>query len=154
MKIKQTLVVGVAALLIGIGAVMPVASVYAVDSPGEGPEVPGSGATVGNGNSDATGQCGDAKTAIITCDANNSGSVKDNAIWKVLVIVLNVMMAGVGILAVAGIVYGSVMYASAGDNASQVAKAKGIIFNVILGLVAFGLMYSLLNFLSPGGVFG
>ena len=148
MKIKQTLVGVLAALVIGFGAVMPATSVYAVDSPGEGPEVPGSGAQVG------TGSCGEAKTAIITCNAKNDGSVKENAIWQILVIALNIMMAGVGILAVAGIVYGSVLYASAADNAAQVQKAKGIILNVILGLVAFGLMYTLLNFLIPGGVFG
>ena len=138
-------------IAIGCGVVAPSATVFAVDDPGTGPgnyEVPGSGATFD------TGTCGEAKTAIISCTAtNDNGNAKDNAIWKVLVIALNIMMAGVGILAVAGIVYGSVLYASAADNASQVQKAKGIILNVILGLVAFGLMYTLLNFLIPGGVF-
>lgn len=100
-------------------------------------------------------ECG-VQTSIISCSGvdNDDKDITKNAIWKILVIILNIMMAGVGILAVAGIVYGAVLYASAGDNAGQVTKAKGIIFNVVLGLVAFGLMYSLLNFLIPGGVFG
>ena len=153
MKIKQTIVVVVVALLIGVGMIVPATPAFAVDDPGTGPgnyEVPGSGAKVG------TGKCGKADTAIITCNASDDtkdGNLKNNAIWQVLIIALNVMMAGVGILAVAGIVYGAVLYAAAGDNAGQVTKAKGIILNVVLGLVAFGLMYTLLNFLIPGGVF-
>lgn len=100
-------------------------------------------------------QCGDATTSIISCDTPNKKSdrVEDNAIWKLLIMVLNIMIAGVGILAVGGIVYGSVLYASAGDRPEQTKKAKEIILNVVIGLIAFGLMYSLLNFLIPGGIF-
>lgn len=80
-------------------------------------------------------------------------AVTSSGIWGVLLLILNIMTTGVGVLAVAGIVYGSVLYASAGDSAEQVKKAKGIILNVIIGLIAFGLMYALLNFLIPGGIF-
>jgi hypothetical protein len=101
-------------------------------------------------------ECGNAKTSIISCKADKdttNGKVENNAIWKLLIMVLNIMIAGVGVLAVAGIVWGSVLYASAGDRPEQTKKAKEIIFNVVLGLLAFGLMYSVLNFLIPGGVF-
>ena len=68
-------------------------------------------------------------------------------------IVLNIMTAGIGILAVGGIVYGGILYASAGDKAEQTKKAIGVITNVVIGIAAYGLMYVLLNFLIPGGVF-
>jgi len=45
------------------------------------------------------------------------------------------------------------MYASAEENASQVQKAKDLIRNVVIGLLAYGAMYLFLNFLIPGGIF-
>ncbi len=64
----------------------------------------------------------------------------------------NILTAGIGIAAVAGIVYGSVLYSSAGGNPDGIKKAKEIIQNVILGLLAYALMYAVLNWLIPGGV--
>lgn len=102
----------------------------------------------------ALADCGGAKTAIINCTQTNSGpDAKDNAIWGVLLIVLNIMTAGVGIAAVGGIVYASILYTSAQEDASKVKEAKDLIRNVVIGIVAYGLMYMGLNFLIPGGVF-
>lgn len=99
-------------------------------------------------------QCGGTETAIIGCSQNNSGTdPKNNAIWGVLIIALNILTASVGIAAVGGIVYGSIMYTTAADSTEQTKKAIEIIRNVVLGLVAYGLMYIGLNFLIPGGVF-
>jgi hypothetical protein len=63
------------------------------------------------------------------------------------------MTAGVGVLAVLGVVWAAVLYTTADDRADQVKKAKDMIWNVVFGLIAFGLMYALLNFLIPGGIF-
>ena len=94
------------------------------------------------------------QTSIIDCQADNkSGKVSDNAIWKLLLMTLNIMAAGVGILAVAGISYAAVLYVTAADSAEQVKKSKTMITNVVIGIIAFALMYALLNFLIPGGVF-
>lgn len=101
----------------------------------------------------AGNDCGGVKTAIVKCDADNSGDLNKNGIWALLLIVINVMTAGVGVLAVAGIVYGSILYTTAEDKADQVNKAVDIIRNVIIGLIAFALMWALLNFIIPGGVF-
>jgi hypothetical protein len=102
----------------------------------------------------AATQCGGVDTAIIGCSQDNgSSNVEDNGIWGLLLIALNVMTAGVGVLAVGGIVYGAILYTSAEDKADQVKKATDIITNVIIGLVAFALMWAGLNFLIPGGVF-
>ena len=94
-------------------------------------------------------------TALIKCDnvQDNATSVENTGVWSLLLTAINILTAGIGILAVAGIVYGSVLYASAGGSPEQVKKAMGIISNVVIGIVAYALMYALLNFLIPGGLF-
>lgn len=114
---------------------------------------PDGGGTVLEDPADGDG-CGGVKTAIIKCDQDNEGSdVEDNGIWGLLLIALNIMTAGVGVLAVGGIVYGAILYTTAEDKADQIKKATDIITNVVIGLVAFALMWAGLNFLVPGGVF-
>jgi phosphatidylglycerophosphate synthase len=99
-------------------------------------------------------ECGGVKTAIIQCSqSGDAGTAQDSAVWAILLIVLNILTAGVGILAVAGIVYAAILYSSASDEASQVQNAKTIIKNVVIGLILYGSMYLLLNYLIPGGIF-
>jgi len=101
-----------------------------------------------------TQSCGGAQTAILSCPQTSQGpDAKNNGVWGVLLIVLNILTAGVGIAAVGGIVYGSILYTSAGDSSEQTKKAIEIIRNVVIGLVAYGLMYLLLNYIIPGGIF-
>jgi hypothetical protein len=97
--------------------------------------------------------CAGVKTAFIKCNEKNTGPVEDNGIWALLMMVVNILTAGVGIVAVAGIVYGSILYTTAEDKADQVQKAISIIRNVVIGLVLFALMWAGLNFIVPGGVF-
>lgn len=108
-------------------------------------------ATSGNNN------CG-TDTAIIKCpsdtDNSNNKNIDKTAAGSLLVMAIQIMTAGVGVLAVGGIVYGAVLYVSAADSAEQVKKARTIITNVVIGLIAYGLMYALLNYLIPGGLFG
>lgn len=98
-------------------------------------------------------ECGGVQTAIISCKDVNNDKAETSAVWKILLLALQIMTAGVGILAVGGIVYGSVLYTTAGDKSEQTKKAITIITNVVIGIVAYGLMYTLLNFLIPGGIF-
>lgn len=112
----------------------------------------------------AVADCGDIKTSIIgdgVCGAkgtpgainNKSTNAQDNGVWKILIFILQIMTAGVGVLGVAGIVYGAVLYTTAADKAEQTKKAIGVITNVVIGIIAYGLMYLVLNFLIPGGIF-
>jgi protein-tyrosine phosphatase len=84
---------------------------------------------------------------------NCNGGSSSNGVWEIILLIINVLTAGVGVLAVGGIVYGAILYASAGDNTGQVQKAKEILRNVIIGIVAFLGMYAFVQFLIPGGVF-
>ena len=101
--------------------------------------------------------CGEVETAIISCDIDEedevSGDVERSGVWVLLEMVITIMTAGVGVLAVGGIVYGAILYTSAGGNSEQVKKAMGIITNVVIGLLAFALMFVISNFLIPGGIF-
>lgn len=120
--------------------------------------------------------CGGVETSIITCDEDGKGvcagttarvdvstecadgstpivAAEDTGFWGILLLVLNIMTAGVGILAVGGIVYGSALYASSSDKPEQAKQGMQYIKNVVIGLVAYGLMYIMLNFLIPGGIF-
>ncbi|MEP6710465.1 MAG: hypothetical protein ABJA64_01995 [Candidatus Saccharibacteria bacterium] len=91
--------------------------------------------------------CAGVDTAII------SNCTQSNGVWDLLLLAINILTGGVGIVAVGGIVYGSILYASAGDKAEQVKKAVGIITNVVIGIVGYLVMYALLQYLIPGGVF-
>ncbi len=102
--------------------------------------------------------CGDVPTAIINCeetdkDGDGATDANETGLWAVLVLTINILTAGVGVLALAGLVYGAVMYTSAGGSPEQVKKAMDIFRNVVIGIVAFAGMWALLNFLIPGGVF-
>lgn len=105
---------------------------------------------------EVTAQGADEKcpeTSIIEVDCNSGDSTQDSGVWQLLVMALNILTAGVGIAAVGGIVWGSVIYASAQGNADQVKKAKEIIKNVVIGIVSYAGMYLIINFLIPGGLF-
>lgn len=91
------------------------------------------------------------------CDAADqkagSSDVSNTAIWKLLLWTLNIMIALVGLAATGAIIYAGILYSSAGGNADMIAKAKKIIMNTVIGIVAFALMYLGLNWLIPGGIF-
>lgn len=98
-------------------------------------------------------ECGGVQTAIISCDQTGEGGVENTGLWGVLILAINILTGLVAVAALGGIVYGSILYTSAGGNAEQTKKAMGIITNVVIGIIAYGLMYVGLNFLVPGGVF-
>lgn len=131
-KIKQTLIVAMMVLPIGV-------------------------AIIGAPAAMAQQKCGETDTAIIgeaVCgDVEKNGTGQNSGIWAILMLVLNILTAGVGIAAVGGIVYGAVLYSSAGDKQDQTKKAISIITNVVVGIIAYALMYLILNFLIPGGIF-
>ena len=85
----------------------------------------------------------EAKTAILP-----SG-------WKIediLNMILVVVTTGVGIAAVGSIVFAGILYITARDNAGQVSKAKTMIMNTVIGIIAYILMWAFLEWIIPGGV--
>lgn len=80
------------------------------------------------------------------CDTDGSG------IYRILNIVVNVLTMGVGILGTLGVVIAGVMYMTAAGNEAQMTKAKKRILEVVLGLVVYGVMWVVMQWLIPGGV--
>lgn len=103
----------------------------------------------------AQGECGEVQTSVIDCNNSflNGEDNEGSHIFGLIEMVMNIMTAGVGIVAVGGVVYGGVLYASAGDKADQVQKSIGVIKNVVIGLIAYAVLFAFVQYLIPGGVF-
>ncbi len=103
---------------------------------------------------DKSQNCALLPAEICTAADQEKGKVKESALFLVLVWVLNILTAAVGVAAVGALVYAGIIYTSAGGDSSKVQKAKQIITDTVIGIVAYGLMYLALNWLIPGGVIG
>lgn len=78
----------------------------------------------------------------------------DNPMMGTVATILGWLAAGLSIVVLMAIVYGAIIYLTAGADKSKVENGKKIIRNAIIALIGFFFMYSLLNFLVPGGMFG
>lgn len=70
----------------------------------------------------------------------------------ILKLLLNILVYGMGAAAVFGVVIVGIQYMTARDDVAQVAKAKKRLIEIVIGLVAWALMYMVLNWLVPGGI--
>ena len=94
--------------------------------------------------------CGNTKTQLIACDATTGVGT----IGELIKITAFVMTILIGVVATGGLAYAAVLYASARDSQSQLDQSKTIIRNVVIGLLLYGFMIGLINWLVPGGVIG
>ena len=98
-----------------------------------------------------SGKCGSrARTNLIICEDNTEGKDTINNVLKIFVMVLSV---GVGIAAVGGLAFSAAQYAQAGDNESTVSAAKERIRNIVIGILLYGFLLAIVNWLVPGGMF-
>lgn len=97
-------------------------------------------------------RCGGVDTSIIDCEEEEDDG-EGGGIFSILRMVVQILTYAVGVLATIGIIIAAVQYTTAGDNTGQVATAKKRIFQIVLGLVAYALMTTAVNFLIPGGLF-
>lgn len=67
--------------------------------------------------------------------------------------ILNFMSITVGIAVVGGVTAGGIMYSASGGNPGRKAQGTKIIGNSIIGLVIYLLLWAIVQFLIPGGVF-
>jgi hypothetical protein len=81
-----------------------------------------------------------------------STNVVDNPIVGFFKTVLQTMAIGLGIALVGGFSTGGVVIMTARGNAQQVQKGEEIIRNAILGIVLYVFMFTVINFLIPGGL--
>ena len=65
-------------------------------------------------------------------------------------LILAVLVYGLGAAAVVGVIWAGILYLTARDNEQQVARAKMRLFEVAIGIAAWAVMFSVLNWLIPG----
>ena len=77
------------------------------------------------------------------------GSGDDAAIKCILNTVIDIFTVGVGILGVIGISIAGIQYLTAGGSEEKTRKAKRRMFEIVIGLVAYVLIYAALKWLMP-----
>ena len=87
-----------------------------------------------------------ANTAIIQKCNSDDG---EKNIKCVLKIVLDVLTVALGVVASIGIAVSGIQYLTAGGNEERTRKSKRRIFEIVIGIVAYLLIYAALNWLIP-----
>ena len=95
------------------------------------------------GNSGASG-------AVILTDCAEADNGGGEGIICILRLVVDILSVGVGILAVLGIVITGIQYLTSGGNEEQMRKSKRRLFEIVIGLVVYVLIYAVLAWLLPG----
>lgn len=98
------------------------------------------GNKIGDGTKPATAILGES-----ACDCGHGESI-----ISILNLVVNIMTIGIGILGVIGITVVGVQYLTAAGNEEKTRKAKRRMFEIVIGIAAYVVIYSLLNWLVPG----
>ena len=87
------------------------------------------------------------QTSILNGD--EACTEEGSGIKNLLVLVVDIMTAGVGVLGVVGIVIVGIQYLTASGNEEKTRKAKRRLFEIVLGVAAFVLLAALIKFLVP-----
>ena len=108
---------------------------------------------------DAKTEADDEDDGKTTTESSNTAILKDcgakaddpngAGIVCILELVVEVMTVGVGILGVLGITIVGIQYLTAGGSEEKTRKAKRRLFEIIIGLVAYVVIYALLYWLIP-----
>lgn len=86
------------------------------------------------------------------CNGDAKTCLQDNGIVKIINTAI-ALIAGVAGVAITGMmIAGGIRYSSAGGDPSAVGKAKKMISNAIIALIAFIFLGAFLEWLVPGGL--
>ena len=94
--------------------------------------------------------CGGVETSLLDCGSGDSQTL--GGVGALLKLGVQILTGLIGAGAIGAVVYAGILYTTAGGNSDQTKKAIGLIRNVVIGIIAYALMYFLLNWLVPGGV--
>lgn len=96
--------------------------------------------------------CGDSESAVkISIDVGCTG--EGNGIVDLTFAIIRFLSIGVGILAVGSIILGAIQYSASGGSPETAAKAIERISNTAIALLIYFLIFAILNWIVPGGVF-
>lgn len=111
----------------------------------------GNGSTGGGGASSSPHQCGSAGTFF---DWGCSGADDSKIIVTTLITISNWIALGAVVIVTFGIIYGAIIYATSAGDATKAKKGISIIRNAIIALMLYLLMWAILQYVVPGGLFG
>lgn len=74
----------------------------------------------------------------------------DMEVDGILELVVNILLYGLGAVAVIGVIIAGILYLTARDNEAQVAKAKTRLLEISIGLLAWAALFTILKWLIPG----
>ena len=85
------------------------------------------------------------KASILTgCAGAEDGTI------CILNLVADILSIGIGILGVIGITIVGIQYLTAGGNEEKTRKAKQRMFEIVIGLVSYVIIFAVLKWLMPG----
>lgn len=93
----------------------------------------------------STGETADGVN-YFNCSCDGEGGER---VINIVNTVINIMTVGVGILGVVGISVVGVQYLTAGGSEEKTRKAKRRMLEIVIGLVAYVLIYAILKWLMP-----
>ena len=100
--------------------------------------------TLGNSKCDAKGNEDPNGAYNCSCDNGSGSSIVDT-----LQFVINIFSVIIGVLAAIGIAITGVQYLTAGGSEDKTRKAKRRLFEIVIGIIAYVLLYAFLNWLIP-----
>ena len=92
----------------------------------------------------ADAQSGSGSNCVDTAILDGCSTPKD-----ILIDVVNIMTVGVGVLATIGLGVAGIQYLTAGGSEEKTRKAKRRILEIVIGLLAYVLIYAFLQFILP-----
>lgn len=91
----------------------------------------------------------DYQGAILDYCGEDGGAANGGGIKHILSLVVRVMTVGIGILAVIGVTVAGIQYITAGGNEERTRKSKRRIFEIVIGILAYVLIFAVLDWLIP-----
>ena len=84
---------------------------------------------------------------------NFFGTIQDDGegcgVYTVLDLIMTILTIGIGIAATIGITVSGITYLTAGSNLAKTTKAKRRIYEIVIGLIAYVVLWAFLVFLLP-----
>lgn len=137
----KKIIYGILAVVMGITLLTPLSSTPVLAADREPCSCyDATGHKTGDGTKPPTAILGDS-----ACDCGHGESI-----IGILNLIVNIMTIGIGVLGVIGITVVGLQYLTAGGNEEKTRKAKRRMFEIVIGIIAYVIMYSVLNWLIPG----
>lgn len=94
-------------------------------------------------------QCVDTNLFGKVCDYCDGG-----AMYKVLAECVEIITYAIGAAAIIGIIICGIMYITSGGDVAHQTKAKQRLYQTVVGILCYGIFFTFMEFIIPGGVIG